>query len=146
MVSKAKLRFVRIAPRQIRGVADLIRGKTFLEAERILENLDKRAARVLMKLLNSALSNARRNPQIEPENLYVSRIYVDGGAMLKRFRAVPMGRAVMVRKRTAHINLELEAIRKIESTQAPAAKPAKRKKVKLAKRPKKAITRTKRRK
>lgn len=118
------MRFIRISPRKVRQVIPLISGKPVNEAFAVLENLNKHAARILSKLLKSAVSNAQRNPSIEPENLYISRIYADAGAMLKRYRSAPMGRAVMVRKRTAHINVHLDMIKPIEVKEEKTKRPA----------------------
>lgn len=129
MVSKAYARFIRVSPRKMRQVADVIRGKSVYEAISVLTNLNKRSAELAEEVVRSAMSNAKRNPDIKDERLYISRIMVDGGPMLKRFRAMSMGRAGMIRHRTSHITVELDLI----PTKSAAAKPEKPKRKKLRK-------------
>jgi large subunit ribosomal protein L22 len=107
-VTRAKVRFVRISPRKVRQVIDLIRGKDVEQALRVLDNLNKKAARIVSKVLNSAIANAQNNHGLKIQDLYISRIFADQGPMLKRYRAASMGRAVMIRRRTSHITVELD--------------------------------------
>lgn len=104
---KAWLRRLRMAPRKVRLVADLIRGLSVTEAERRLRFLKKEAALPVLKLLKSALANARHNFQLDPEALVIRRITADGGMTLKRWRPRAFGRAAPIRKRTTHINIVL---------------------------------------
>jgi len=109
MPVKAVARYVRVSPRKARAVADLIKGKDLEEALRILTFTPKRAARVLEKVVNSAVANAEVSPEIEDVNaLYIRSIFVDQGPMLKRYRARAIGRACMIRKRTSHITVILD--------------------------------------
>ena len=113
--SKAMLRFIRVAPRKARLIADLIRGKMVDEALSILEFSPKYVAPVIRKVLNSAISNAIRtaenkNSKIDVDNLFVKRIFVDGGPILKRYMPRAMGRATLIRKRTSHITVVLGEI------------------------------------
>ncbi len=114
MVSRAIARFIRISPRKMRQVVDLIRGKNVHDAFSILTNLNKRAAEfaedVLMSATSNATSNAKGDPEVKKENLRISKIVVDGGPTLKRLRAMSMGRAGMIRHRTSHITVELDMI------------------------------------
>jgi large subunit ribosomal protein L22 len=103
----AKLRFLRIGPRKVRLITDLIRGRRALKAVETLSLLNKRAARPVLKLLKSAMANAKHNNSLEPENLRVAKITVDGGPVLKRWMPKAHGRATPVRERTSHINLVL---------------------------------------
>ncbi len=103
----AKLRFLRMGPRKVRLVADMIRGKKVSQALDILSVLPKRAARPVLKLLNSAVANAKHNHSLAMEDLKVSQIYVDGGPVLKRSMPKAHGRATPIRERTSHINLVL---------------------------------------
>ncbi|PJA84728.1 MAG: 50S ribosomal protein L22, partial [Candidatus Nealsonbacteria bacterium CG_4_9_14_3_um_filter_37_13] len=80
----AKLRYLRIAPRKVRLVADLIREKSVEEAQTILSFTTKKAAKVLLKLLKQAIANAKTNFQLEEKNLYISKILVDEGPKYKR--------------------------------------------------------------
>ncbi|MFA6485966.1 MAG: 50S ribosomal protein L22 [Candidatus Magasanikbacteria bacterium] len=104
----AKLRFLRIGPRKVRLVADLIRGRKALQAVNALTLLNKIAARPVLKLLQSALANAKHNFQLDAENLRIKSITVDGGPVLKRWMPKAHGRATPIRERTSHINLVLE--------------------------------------
>ena len=90
---------IRISPRKTRLVADYIRGKNVDEALAILSNVNKKACVYIEELLRSALSNAKRNPEIKDDDLYISKLVVDEGPMLKRYRAGSMGRAMMRSKR-----------------------------------------------
>ncbi|MCR6104824.1 50S ribosomal protein L22 [Salipaludibacillus agaradhaerens] len=107
MEAKAVAKQVRIAPRKVRLVADLIRGKEIGEAISILRHTPKKASPVIEKLLNSAMANAEHNYEMEPDNLVVSQAYVDEGVTLKRFRPRAMGRASRINKRTSHITVVL---------------------------------------
>ena len=104
----AKLRYLRIAPRKVRLVADLIRGKTVEEAQNILNFTQKRAALPILKLLKQGSSNAKNNFQMEEKNLYISTILVDEGPKLKRVRPRARGQANEIQKKTSHITLVLE--------------------------------------
>ena len=114
----AKLSYLRMGPRKVRLVADMIRGKRVAKALEILALSRKLAARPIVKLLNSAVANAKHNYQLGMDNLVVSTIMVDGGPMLKRWMPKAHGRATPVRERTSHINLVLTEV----------AKPVKKKK------------------
>jgi len=112
----AKLRYLRIAPRKVRLVADLIRKKPVNEALVILDFTRKKAALPLKKLLNSAIANAKNNFQLDPSNLYISKITVDEGPKYKRWMPRARGRADLILKRTSHITLVLkEAKTKIKN-------------------------------
>ncbi len=105
---KAVAKFVRIAPRKARLVADEIRGKSYPEARSLLRFTNKRAARVLDDVLKSAAANAEHNMDADADELRVKTVKVDEGPTIKRYRARAMGRATMIRKRTSHITVELE--------------------------------------
>jgi large subunit ribosomal protein L22 len=107
MEVKAKLRFTRIAPRKARLVADLIRGKKSEEALNILTFTPKAAARIIVKLLKSAVANAAQK-KIDVDRLYVKTIMVDQGPTMKRFMPRALGRATTIRKRTSHITIVLD--------------------------------------
>lgn len=104
----AKLRYLRIAPRKVRLVADLIRGKNVEQATHILSFTRKRAAKPILKLLNSAIANAINNFQLKKENLYIDKITVDEGPKLKRWRPRARGVAYEIQKKTSHITLVLK--------------------------------------
>ncbi|WP_096438177.1 50S ribosomal protein L22 [Alteribacter populi] len=107
MEAKAVAKQVRIAPRKVRLVVDLIRGKEVGEAISILRHTPKTASPVVEKLVNSAIANAEHNYEMEPNNLVVSQVFVDEGVTLKRFRPRAMGRASRINKRTSHITVVL---------------------------------------
>lgn len=107
MQAKAIARYVRIAPRKVRLVIDLIRGKQVGEAIAILRHTPKAASPVVEKLLNSAIANAEHNYQMDPNKLVITQAYVDQGPTLKRFRPRAMGRAARINKRTSHITVVL---------------------------------------
>ena len=104
---KLSLRTVRIAPRKVRLVVDLIRGKQVGEAVAILKLTPKAASPVVEKLLNSAMANAEHNYEMDINNLVVSQVFVDEGPTLKRFRPRAQGRASQINKRTSHITIVL---------------------------------------
>ncbi len=106
---KAVAKFVRIAPRKARLVADEVRGKSYPEAASLLRFTNKRAARILGDVLNSAAANAEHNMDADADELKVKTVKVDEGPTIKRYQARAMGRATMIRKRTSHITVELEA-------------------------------------
>lgn len=108
MEVRARLRFARIGPRKARLVADLIRGKGSEEALNILTFTKKGAAKILAKLLKSAIANATQKKTIDIDRLYVKQVMVDHGPMMKRFMPRALGRATMIRKRSSHITLVLD--------------------------------------
>jgi len=108
MESSAKLKHLRIAPRKVRLVADLIRGKMASQSLVVLKYTSKKAARPMAKLLQSAIVNAKNNLQLDENNLYISKLFVDEGPKLKRWRPRAMGRAYPIQKKTSHITLVLK--------------------------------------
>ena len=107
MEAKARARFIRISPQKARLVADMIRGKHVEEAVTTLRFTPKKGARILRKVLESAIANASQDDAIDVDNLFVKTIFVDGGPMLKRIRPRAMGRATKILKRTSHITIVL---------------------------------------
>ncbi|MBI5222466.1 MAG: 50S ribosomal protein L22 [Candidatus Magasanikbacteria bacterium] len=105
--TKAKLRYLRMAPRKIRALADLINGLSAAEAITQLEQSRRVAAKPLLKLLQSAVANAKHNDNLREDGLIVKHIIVDGGPILYRWMPRAMGRATPIRKRTSHIVLTL---------------------------------------
>ncbi|MDY0295771.1 MAG: 50S ribosomal protein L22 [Acidobacteriota bacterium] len=106
----AKGRYIRISPQKSRLVADLVRGKDAGEALTILNfSRRKKAAGHISKVLNSAIANAQvKYPNLDVDNLYISRIFVDQAPALKRFRPAPRGRGVRILKHYAHITVCLD--------------------------------------
>lgn len=110
MIAKASEKYLRISPSKVQPVIDLIRGKGVTEALPILDNLNKKAARIVKKALNSAVANAKYKTETEniESELYISYIVANQGPMYKRYKPAAMGRAVMVRKRTTHLDIYLD--------------------------------------
>lgn len=105
MEAKAIARYVRLTPRKARLVADLVRGKSALQALDILTFTNKKAAVVLKKTLASAIANATNNFNMNEENLYIAKVMVDEGPILKRVMPRAMGRADIIHKKTAHVTV-----------------------------------------
>ena len=107
MEVSAKLRYARISPKKCRIVADQIRGKPVGEALDILRFSPKKAARIIRKVLESAIANAEHNAGMDIDDLYVSAIYVDDGPRLKRILPRARGRADVIKKRMSHITVKV---------------------------------------
>ena len=107
MEIKVRLSNLRTAPRKVRLVADLVRGKRVQEAQSILLFTVNKTARPVLKLLNSAVDAAKKNNQLSEENLFISAITVDEGPKLKRWHPMSRGRAFPIIKRCSHIALVL---------------------------------------
>jgi len=110
MIAKAKIKYLRISPRKLRLLLPLIRNKTVPVALSILENTNKKAASYIYKAVYSAAANAKRLPNVGENDLYISRIFADGGPMLKRYKARAMGVAATIRKRSCHLTVELDTL------------------------------------
>jgi len=108
---KAQLNYLRISPRKVRLLAELIRGKSLRAAERELEFSTKTSAIPLQKLLKSAKANAKHSFDIDSDKLMVKEIRVDEGPTLKRFMPRAHGRATPIRKRTSCVTLILSDIK-----------------------------------
>ena len=104
---RAQAKYVRMSPRKARLVAEHIRGRSVPEARAVLAFTSREAAGVLQKVLQSAVSNAEANHGIAEDRLYVKATYVDGGPVMKRWRARARGRVARIRKRTCHITVTL---------------------------------------
>ena len=105
MEARAIAKNVKIAPRKARLVIDLVRGKDVIEADIILSNLNKEAARLIRKVLTSAVANAENNLGLDKENLFVSEAYINEGITLKRMKFGSRGHADPIKKRTSHITI-----------------------------------------
>ncbi|MGQ9456585.1 MAG: 50S ribosomal protein L22 [Armatimonadota bacterium] len=109
MEAIARARYVRTSPRKARLVVDTIRGKHVREALAILRYTPNRAARLVEKVVRSAIANAENNFHMDPDNLRISRAFVDGGPnIMKRLRYAPMGRGYRIIKRMSHITIAVE--------------------------------------
>ncbi|MFN8150977.1 MAG: 50S ribosomal protein L22 [Solirubrobacterales bacterium] len=110
VVVNASAKYVRISARKARVVADQIRGKSYEEAEALLSFSPRGASVPMLKLLRSAGANAENNEDLDPEDMRVSRVSVDEGPTMRRFRPRAKGRATRIDKRSCHINLALTPI------------------------------------
>jgi len=108
MEVRAVGKYLRISPRKARLVIDELKGRKAEDAVSRLTFTPKKAARLTLKVLKSAIANADQNPSIDVDTLVVKNIYVDEGPTMKRFRARAMGRATRVLKRTSHITVILK--------------------------------------
>ena len=108
--AKAEVNYVRISPRKVKIVIDLIRNKPVGEALAILKHTPKAASEIVEKLLLSAMANAENNHGMDVEKLYVAEIYSNAGPMLKRIRARAQGRAFRILKRTSHTTIVLKEL------------------------------------
>lgn len=109
----ARVKYLRIAPRKVRLVADLIRGKTVAQARDVLAYATRRPAVPLAKVLDAAVANAEAaahetNERVDTDAMRVTRITVDEGPTLRRFQPAPRGRATRIRKRSSHVSLWIE--------------------------------------
>lgn len=108
MEANATLRFLRIAPRKVRLLADMIRGKPVQDAINALRFTRKSASLPLRKLIESAVANAENNHGLDIDTLRIREIRVDEGPTLKRFSPRAQGRAFPIMKRTSHVAVVLE--------------------------------------
>ncbi len=105
MESRAVAKYIRISPRKVRLIMDQVRGKKVEEALNLLSLSPQKGARILKKLINSAVANAQQNSDTDVDNLYIKKIYANDGPSLKRFRPRAMGRATRIIKRTSHLTV-----------------------------------------
>ena len=105
MESRASAQYVRMSPRKVRIVCDIIRGKDTKQAIAILDATPRAAAEVIRKVLKSAVANAENNFGMNPDNLYISQIYADAGMIIKRYQPRAKGRGYRINKRTSHITV-----------------------------------------
>jgi large subunit ribosomal protein L22 len=107
MESKAILKYARITPLKARRVVDLIRNRSAGDALLFLRFMPYRGARVVEKVLKSAVSNAEQKKAANPEAMKIVKAFVDQGPTMKRMETKAMGRANVIRKRTSHITVVL---------------------------------------
>ena len=105
MEARAIAKNVKIAPRKARLVIDLVRGKSVVEADIILANMNKEAARLIRKVLTSATANAENNLGLKKEDLKVSQAFIDEGLVMKRMKFGSRGHVDPIKKRTSHITI-----------------------------------------
>jgi large subunit ribosomal protein L22 len=105
---KASARHLHIAPRKMRLVTNLVNGMNAMDALVQLQHANKKASPMLIKLLQSAIANAKNNFSLEPEHLYIKSITADMGKVMKRYFPRARGSAFTIRRKMSHINLVLE--------------------------------------
>lgn len=110
METKAKAKHIRMSPKKVRLVVDVIRGKEVDKALAQLRFINKKAVQPVRKVVESALANAQHNYELNKNNLYIKEICVDKGRTLYRYTPRALGRATPIRKRTSHINVTLGEI------------------------------------
>ena len=108
MEVRAVARYVRMPPQKVRLIMDEVRGKKVEEAIRMLTFSPQKGARLLRKLINSAVANAEANKELDVDSLFIKTIFADEGPMMKRFRPRAMGRATRIRKRMSHLTVILD--------------------------------------
>jgi large subunit ribosomal protein L22 len=108
---KANLNYFRMSPRKVRTLANLVKGLPVNAAVKQLTFSSKRAASPLLKLLQSAVSNAKNNFRLEPQNLFIKEFRVDEGTALKRYMPRARGRATIIKKRTSRVSLVLDELK-----------------------------------
>ncbi len=110
MEATAKLKYIRQSPNKVRFVADLVRGKTVLDAVNILSSTNKKASKFIIKSLDAAVANINYNDDTDfgSDELFIKTIFVDSGPTIKRFRPAAMGRAVPIKKRMSHLTITIE--------------------------------------
>ena len=108
MEAKAVAKYVRIAPRKVRVVMDLIRGKNVAEAFAILKFTPKVGADAIEKVLKSAVANAENNFDMNVDKLFISTAFVDQGPPMKRLHPRSRGQAFKILKRSSHITIAVE--------------------------------------
>ena len=109
-MATARLRNLRIAPRKARIIADLVRGKDVSTAINTLRFMNKSGSREFFKLIVSAVANAEDKGEVDIDRLVVSKVMVDQGPTLKRWRPRAMGRANRIEKKTSHIFVEVAEV------------------------------------
>ncbi len=107
MEIRAQAKYVRISPQKARLVTRAIHNKKVEEALAVLQFIPKKAARLVRRVVASAVANASQRPQIDVDSLYIKRVYVDGGPSAKRYMSRAMGRVNRIIKRTSHITVVL---------------------------------------
>jgi len=107
MEVRAVAKYMRVSPQKVRMLVDAVKGKPVETGLTSLKFMPQKSARIVEKVLRSAVANADQNPDIDVDSLVIRNITVDGGPMLKRWRPRARGRATRILKRTAHITVTL---------------------------------------
>lgn len=116
-MTKAQAKFIRMSPRKLRRVINEVRGKSAAQAQVILKFMPYSAARVVEKVLKSAVANAKENEKIDPETLKVTKAFVDQANTLKRWRPMSRGRGYSIFKRSSHVTIEVNPSEDIKESQ-----------------------------
>ena len=103
--ARARAKYVRIAPRKVQIICDMIRGKEAAYAQALMEHTPKAGCEHVIKVLKRAVANAENNFEMDPEKLYVEQAFVDAGPILKRGQPRAHGRMFRINKRTSHITV-----------------------------------------
>ena len=106
-MAKAVAKYIRMSPRKLRRVVNVVRGKHATDAKIVLKFMPYAAARVIEKVLISAVANAKNNENLNPDELKISKAFVDGSTTLRRWRAMSRGRGFPILKRTSHVTIEV---------------------------------------
>src|SRR4029079_8866521 len=107
-MARAVLRRFRESPRKVRAVADMIRGRSVDDALSILRMQQRKGATMLREVLGSALENAAENEKADADKLVVTKVFIDGGPVTKRWMARSMGRANRINARTSHVTVVVD--------------------------------------
>lgn len=110
MQARSTLHYLRMSPRKVRLVADMVRGMQVEQALNTLRFVNRAASKPVKKVIESALANAENNEGLDVDSLWIGEIRVDEGPTIKRFRPRARGRACPIKKRTSHISVVLEAL------------------------------------
>ena len=119
-MSKAVAKYIRMSPRKLRRVINEIRGKDTNSAQTILKFMPYAGARVVEKVLKSAVANAKENEKLNPDELRITKAFVDQSSTLRRWRPMSRGRGYPILKRTSHVTLEVGADESLVSTKKHA--------------------------
>ena len=111
MIAQAKAKYMRVSPRKVREVIDLIRGKDVNSSLAILTHANKGSTGLITKVLDSAISNAKQKGLSE-DQLFISKVHADQGPSWRRYRSAAFGRATPISKKTTHLTIELDLITK----------------------------------
>lgn len=105
MQARAEAKYIRISPRKMKPIANLVRGKSVKDAQAILKFTPRKGAEIFLKVLNSAVANAENNHHMDVDTLIVKDIYANQGPTMKRWNAGSMGRANPILRRSSHVGV-----------------------------------------
>ena len=108
-MARAIAKHIRMSPRKLRRVINVIRGKDTTSAQTVLKFMPYAGARIVEKVLKSAVSNAKENESLSPDELRITKAYVDQSTTLRRWRAMSRGRGYPILKRTSHVTIEVNS-------------------------------------